>query len=71
MLWKAQDIREFVNVLFNRKLIRHRMKRIQNQLHRTEIYVCKTYLSFFDEKRYIFDDGINSLANFHKDIRSQ
>ena len=33
------------------------------------IYVCKISFSSFDDKRYILDDGINSLAYLHKDIR--
>ena len=46
------------------------MKRIQRKLHRTGTYdVCKISLSCFDDKRYILDDSINSLAYFHKDIK--
>ena len=48
------------------------MKRIQSKLHRTRTYnVCKISLSCFDDKRYILDDGINSLAYFYKDMKSQ
>ena len=48
------------------------MKRIQSKLHRTGTYdISKISLSCFDDKRYILDDGINSLAYFHKDIKSQ
>ena len=47
------------------------MKRIQSKLHKIGTYVCKISSSSFDHKRYILDDGINSLAYFHKDIRSQ
>ena len=48
------------------------MKRIQSKIHRTGTYdVCKISLSCFDEKRYILDDGLNSLAYFHKHIRIQ
>ena len=44
------------------------MKRIQSKLCRTGTHeVCKRYLSYFDDKRNILDDGINSLAYFHKD----
>ena len=64
--------KKFVDVLFGRKLRRHRMNRIQNKLHRIVTYdICKISLSCFDDKRYILDDGINSLAYFHKDVRSQ
>ena len=48
------------------------MKRIQIKLHRFGTYdVCKISLPCFDDKRYILDNGINSLAYFHKDVRSQ
>ena len=64
--------RELVDVLFNRKIMRHNMERIQRKLHRIWTYdACKISLSSFDDKRYLLDDGINSLAHFHKDIRSQ
>ena len=46
-----------------KKIMRHKMKRIQSKLHRTGPYeVCKISLSCFDDKRYILGDGINSLA---------
>ena len=48
------------------------MKRIQSKLYRIGTYdVCKISLSCFDDKRYILDDSVNSLAYFHKDIKSQ
>ena len=63
---------EFVNVLFNKKLIRHRMKKIQSKLRRigTQDFF-KISLSCFNDKRYILDDSINSSAYFQKDITSQ
>ena len=40
----------------------HNMKKIQSKLHRIGVYdVCKISLSYFDDKRYILDDGINSF----------
>ena len=36
-----------------------------------ELIVCKISLSCFDDKRYILDNGTNSLAHFHKDVQSQ
>ena len=54
---------EFYDVLFNKKVIRHSMKRIQAKKHRLGTYdVCKVSLSCFDDKRYLFDDGVKSLA---------
>ena len=33
--------------------------------------VFKISLSCFNDKRYILDHGIKSLAYFHKDVKSQ
>ena len=50
-------------------MIRHKMN--QSKLHRIGTYdVFKILLSCFDDKRYVLQDGINSLAYFHKDIRN-
>ena len=47
------------------------MKRIQSKLHRIGTYdVYKISLSCFDDKRYILNGGINSLAYFHKNVKS-
>ena len=70
----VKDIRhkKYVDVLFNKNLMRHKTKRIQSKFQRIETYgVCKISLSCFDGKRHILKDGINSLAYFHKDVRSQ
>ena len=46
------------------------MIRIQSKLHRIgTYYVCKISLSYFDDKRYVLNNGVNSLAYFHKDIK--
>ena len=46
------------------------MKRIPSKLYKIGTYnVCKISLSCFDDKRYVLDDGVNSLAHFHKDIK--
>ena len=61
----------YLDALFNKKMMRDNLKRIQIKLHRTETYhVRKISLSCFDDKRYVLGDGINSLAYFHKNIRS-
>ena len=45
------------------------MKRIQAKKHKIRIYeINKIYLSCFDDKKYVLDDGIHTLAYFHKDI---
>ena len=62
--------REFVDVLFNKKVIRHNMNRIQSKLHRIGTYdACKISLFCLDDKIYVLDDGVKTLAYFHKDIK--
>ena len=47
---KKTTHRESVDVLFNKKVIKHNMKIIQSKLHRIEIYdVCNISLSCFDD----------------------
>ena len=61
--------KEYVDVLFNKRVVRHKMKRIQSNLREIGTYdINKISLSCFDDKRYVLDDGINSLAYFHEDI---
>ena len=67
------EFKEYKNVLFNKKvIIRHKMKRIQSNLHEIGTYdVCKISLSCFDGKRYILNDGLTTLAYFHKDLKTK
>ena len=61
--------KEYLSVLFGKKVVRHKMKRIQSVLYKIGTYVInKISLSCFDVKRHVLDDGINTLAYFHKDI---
>ena len=60
---------EYLDVLFNKKVVRHKMKRIQSSLHEAGTYdINKIILSCFDDKRYVLNDGIKTLAYFHKEI---
>ena len=64
----ATEFDKFKDVLFNEKVIRHKMKRIQSKKHKLGTYeIDKISLSCFDDKRYVLDDGIRTLAYFHKD----
>ena len=64
----ATEFNEFKDVLFNKKIIRHKMKRIQAKKHKMGTYETdKISLSCFDDKRYVVGDGIHMLAYFHKD----
>ena len=47
------------------------MKRRQAKKQKIGTYeIHKISLSCFDDKRYVLDDGINTLAYFHKDCNS-
>ena len=64
----VKEFNEFKDILFKKKVIRHKMKRIQAKNHKIGTYeIDKISLSCFDDKRYVLDDGVNTLANFHKD----
>ena len=44
------------------------MKRIQAKKHKIGTYeIDKIFLSCFDDKRFVLDDGVHTLAYFHKD----
>ena len=63
----ANEFDKFKDVLFNEKTIRHKMKRIQSKKHKLGTYeIDKISLSCFDNKRYVLDDRIRTLAYFHK-----
>ena len=36
-----------------------------------DLMILLKFLSCFDDKRYILDAGISSLACFHMDVRNQ
>ena len=64
----ATEFDEFKDVLFNKKIIKQKMKRIQSKKHKLGTYeIDKISLSCFDNKRYVLDDGIHPLSYFHKD----
>ena len=63
----ATEFDKFKDVLFNKKVIRHKMKRIQSKKHQSGTYETdKISLSCFDDKRYVLDNGIYTLSYFHK-----
>ena len=60
---------EYLSVSFDKKVVRHKMKRIQSNLHRIGKYdINKISLSCFNDKRHVLHDGTNTLAYFHEDI---
>ena len=58
---------KFKDVLFNKKIIIQKIKRIQSKKHKLGTYeIDKISLSCFDYKRYVLDDGMYTLSYFHK-----
>ena len=63
----ATEFDKFKDVLFNEKIIRQKMKRIQSKKHKLRTYeIDKISSSCFDDKRYVLDNKILTLAFFHK-----
>ena len=66
----ATEFNEFKDTLFDKKVIRHKMKRIQGKKRKIGTYeINKTSLSCFNDKRFVLDDGVHTLAYFHKDFK--
>ena len=67
----ATEFEEFKDTLSNKKIMRHKIIRIQAKKHKIGICeIDKISLSCFDDKRFILDDGIHILAYFHKDLKN-
>ena len=66
------EFNELKDVLFNKKVIRHKTKIIQAKRHKIGTYeIDKISLSCFDDKRHVLDDGVHTLAYFHKDCNKK
>ena len=64
----ATEFNKFKDVLFNKKIIRHKMRKIQSKKQKLGTYeIAKISLSCFEDKRYVLDDGAYTLSYFHKD----
>ena len=56
-------------LLLNKEYLRHSMNRIQSKDHRTGTYKTnKNYLSCFDDKIYIKNNGCGGLAHGCKSL---
>ena len=66
----ATEFNEFKDTLFNKKVVRHKMKIIQSKKHKIGTYeVNKILLLYFDDKRLNLDDDIHTFAYFNKDCK--
>ena len=65
----ATEFNELKDTLFHKEIIRRKMRRIQGKKHKMGTYeINKISLSCFDDKRFVLNDGIHTLAYFHKDL---
>ena len=68
----ATELNEFKDTLFNKKVVRLKMRRIQSKKHKIGTYeVNKISLSCLYNKRFVLDDGIHTPAYFRKDCKKQ
>ena len=66
----ATEFNEFKNILFNKKIMRHKMRRIQAKNRKLGTYkINKIYSSCFENKRFVLKDDIHTLAYFQKDLK--
>ena len=66
------DFSKYKDILFKKKIMLHKMKRIQSKKHKIGTYeINKISLLSFDDKRFVLDDGIHTLAYFHKALQEQ
>ena len=67
----ATEFNEFKGTLCNKKIISRKMRRIQGKKNKMGTYeINKVSLSFVDDKRFVLNDGIYTLAYFHKDLKN-
>ena len=68
----ATEFNEFRDTVFNKKVLKYKMKTIQSKKHKLGTYeISKISLSCFDDKRFALNVGIHTLACFHKGLRKQ
>ena len=68
----AMEFNKYNDILFNKKNNKTQMRKIQSK--KNKIGTCavnKISLSCFDNKKFILDDGVHTLAFFHKDCKGR
>ena len=66
----ATEFNEFKNVLFSKKIMRHKMRKVQAKNHKLGTYENnKISLSCFGDKIVVLKDDIHTLAYFEKDFK--
>ena len=63
---------EYISIMLYKQITKHKMRRIQSKKHKIGTYeINKILSSFFDDKRFVLDDGVYTLAFFHKNLRNR
>ena len=66
----ATELNEFKDSLPNKKIIKHKMKRIQSKNHKIQTCkINKTSLSCLDDKGFVLNNSIHTLSYFHEDLQ--
>ena len=66
----ATEFNEFKDTLFNKKIIRHKMRRIQGKKRKMRTYEINIIsLSISDDKRFVSNNDVRMLAYLHKDLK--
>ena len=62
----AMESNKYKGILFNKKITRHKVRRIQSKKHKIGTYeLNKISLSCFDDERLVLDDSVQTIAYFH------
>ena len=66
----ATELNEFKSTLLNKKVLRHKMRRIQGKKHKMGTYeINKISLSCTDDERFVLNDGTHMLDYFLEDLK--
>ena len=63
----ATEFNQFKGTLFNKKVIRHKMKKTEFEHMKAKKHHCHLLMI----KRFVLDYGIHTLAYFHKEKTSK
>ena len=66
------ELNEFKDTLFNKKVLRHKMRRMHGKKNKMGTYeIIKISQSVFDDERFVLLDGIHMFGYCHGDFQKQ
>ena len=67
----ATEFNEVKDTLFNKKILRQKMRTIRDKQDKMVTYeISEISLSVFDDKRFVLNDAIHTFAHFHEDLKN-